>query len=176
LIWRSHSDSASSPSPTRADQTRQHLDHAWRADAAVDLDRQSFLGELVRHRQALELLTVGAVIEHKVIRPYLVRAAWRLRSWSSGRHPLSRSLARHLQARCPPQPMQLQERNVSGYLELLRRASGLIEEDDHVGAGGGFCGDLGTHTARTTDRVFFVRADQGSSRLCSVALPAPVPG
>jgi hypothetical protein len=28
-------------------QTRQDLDHARRADAAVDVDRQAFLGELV---------------------------------------------------------------------------------------------------------------------------------
>ena len=49
----------------RAHQAGQYLDHAGRADAAVDLDRQPFLGKLVRHGQAFELLTVGAMIEHE---------------------------------------------------------------------------------------------------------------
>src|ERR1700741_3609360 len=93
--------------PTDTDQPRQHLDHARRADAAVVLDRQSLLCELVRDRQALELLAVGTVIEHKVIGPNLVRTAWCLRSGASGRRQApSRSLARHLQARKLPQPMR----------------------------------------------------------------------
>jgi hypothetical protein len=38
---------------------------------------------------------------------------------------------------------QLQERYVSGYLEVLRSVpAGLIEEEDRVGAGADFCGDL----------------------------------
>ena len=38
---------------------------------------------------------------------------------------------------------QLQERYVSGYLEVLRSVpAGLIEEEDRVGAGADFCGDF----------------------------------
>jgi hypothetical protein len=33
-----------------ADQARQDFDQTWRADTAIDVDRQSFLGELVGHR------------------------------------------------------------------------------------------------------------------------------
>jgi hypothetical protein len=33
----------------------------------TDVDRQPLLGELVGHGQALELLTVGAVIEHSPV-------------------------------------------------------------------------------------------------------------
>src|SRR5262245_34771190 len=62
----------------RAHEAGQYLDHAGRADAAVDLDRQPFLGKLVRHGQAFELLTVGAMIEHEIVGPYLVRTARRL--------------------------------------------------------------------------------------------------
>jgi hypothetical protein len=54
--------------------------------------------------QAFELLTVGAMIEHEVVGPYLVRTARRLRSLSSGGEPLLRPPARHLQPRRPPQP------------------------------------------------------------------------
>ena len=38
-----------------------------------------------------------APVEHKVVRPDLVRPARRARSWPSGRNALSWSLARHLQ-------------------------------------------------------------------------------
>jgi hypothetical protein len=45
----------------------------------VPVDRQPLLGELVRHGEALELPAVGAVIEHKVLSPDLVRPSRRLR-------------------------------------------------------------------------------------------------
>src|SRR5262245_57967309 len=79
-----------------AHQARQHLDHARRADAAVHLDRQTLLGELVRYGKTLELLAVGAMIEHEVVGPDLVRPAWRLRPWSNGRDALAWPLARQL--------------------------------------------------------------------------------
>src|SRR6266568_4404290 len=63
-----------------ADQSRQDLDHARRADTTIDIDAQSFLGELVGHRQTLELLTIGATVEHEIVGPHLVRSARRLRS------------------------------------------------------------------------------------------------
>src|SRR3954449_6475415 len=79
-----------------ADQSRQHLDHASRADTGTDIDCKPFAGELVRQRQALQPLTVGAVVEHEVVAPDLVG---RLRGqWPRPRcrYPFAPSLARHL--------------------------------------------------------------------------------
>jgi hypothetical protein len=42
-----------------AHEPRQHLDDARRANAATDIDGQSFLGELVRDGEALELLPLA---------------------------------------------------------------------------------------------------------------------
>src|SRR5581483_1591336 len=84
-------------------QSRQHFDHAIGADAAVDLDRKTFFGPFVGDRQALQLLTVGAPIEHEVVGPHLVGAGWRVGTRTAGRDALSRALARHLKARLPPQ-------------------------------------------------------------------------
>ena len=58
----------------------RHLDDARGANAAADIDGQSFLGELVRDGEALELLAVGAMIGHEVVGPDLVRTARRSRS------------------------------------------------------------------------------------------------
>src|SRR5213592_5314142 len=65
-----------------ADQAGEHLDHARRADAAIDIDGQTLLGELVRHRQTLELLAIGTMVEHEIVGPDLVRPAGRLRARS----------------------------------------------------------------------------------------------
>ena len=74
--------------PTIADATRQHLDHARRADAAVDLDGETFLGPFVGHRQALQLLPAGAPVEHEIVAPDLVRPRRRIRSRAAGGNPL----------------------------------------------------------------------------------------
>ena len=58
----------------------RHLDDARGANAAADIDGQSFLGELVRDGEALELLAVDAMIGHEVVGPDLVRTARRSRS------------------------------------------------------------------------------------------------
>ena len=63
------------------DQPRQHLDHAAGADAAVDLDRKPSFVHLVGDGQALQLLAVGAPVEHEVVRPHLVGATRRVRPW-----------------------------------------------------------------------------------------------
>jgi hypothetical protein len=89
-----------------AHEAGQHLDDAGGANAAVDIDGQSLPGELVRDGQALELLAVGAMIEHEVVGPDLVRTARRLRSRPSRGNPLLRPLARHLQPCRPPQSMR----------------------------------------------------------------------
>src|SRR6185436_2169742 len=89
-----------------ADQARQHFDDARRADATVHLDRQPLLGELVGYGQALELLTIGATVKHKVVGPHLVRRRWRLRPRAGRSHALARPFARHLQARRLPEPIR----------------------------------------------------------------------
>src|SRR5262249_40872686 len=80
----------------------QHLDDARRADATIHVDRQTLLGELVRDGEALELLAVGAMIEHEVVGPHLVRPARRLRPRPRRCDALPRPLARQLQARRSP--------------------------------------------------------------------------
>src|SRR5438067_12339839 len=69
----------------------------WRADAAIDVNRQPLLRELVSHSEALELLAIGAMVEHKVIGPDLVRPGWRMRARSDGRNAPPRPLTGHLQ-------------------------------------------------------------------------------
>src|SRR5437763_15046745 len=76
-----------------------------RADTPIDSDGQTLLGELVVHRQTLELLTIVTAVEHEIIRPYLVRPARRLRPRPSSSNSLPRALARQLQAGGPPQPV-----------------------------------------------------------------------
>ena len=107
-----------------ADQTRQHLDHARRADAAVDVDRQPLLGELVGHGQALELLAVGAAVEHEVVGPHLVRprsapagaaAPPRRASSAACAAPAARRARHSRQARprlirCPSRPRKMRMR------------------------------------------------------------------
>ena len=57
-----------------ADKLREHLDDPAGADAAGDIDRQALPRELIDHRQALQLLAVGAGVEHEVVGPDLIRA------------------------------------------------------------------------------------------------------
>ena len=64
-----------------ANQPRQCFDDALGTDAAGDVDRQAFAGELVDDRQALELLAVGAGIEDEIIGPDAVRCERGQRSW-----------------------------------------------------------------------------------------------
>ncbi len=55
-----------------ADPLREHLDDSSGPKAPSDVDRQALARELVDHREALELLTVGAGVEYEVVRPHLV--------------------------------------------------------------------------------------------------------
>ena len=50
-----------------ADQSAQYFDHLGRADRAGHLNGQCLLGELVDHRQALQLLSVRACVEHEIV-------------------------------------------------------------------------------------------------------------
>jgi len=55
-----------------AHQPGKNFDHAPRADAASDVDRQALVGELVDDGQTLDLLAVSASVEHEVVSPQLV--------------------------------------------------------------------------------------------------------
>src|SRR3546814_836145 len=85
------------------DQPRQHVDHAARADATIDLDRQPLLCPFVGHRQALELLAAGAAVKHEVVGPDLVDSRRGKRPRPVALDSLARPFARHLQARRLPQ-------------------------------------------------------------------------
>jgi len=66
-----------------ADELRENFDHAGRSNSACNIDRQTFSGVLVDHRQTLQLLPVGTGIEHEVIRPDPVLGRGRfLGTWS----------------------------------------------------------------------------------------------
>src|SRR5580704_3336696 len=84
---------------TRRDSTSITRGERMRASTSI---ASPCLGELVRHGEALELLAIGAVIEHEVVGPHLVPTARRLRPRPSDRSALPRSLARQLQARRAP--------------------------------------------------------------------------
>src|SRR5260221_2977827 len=80
-----------------ADQLAQHLDHASRADAARHIDRQALVCELIDHRRTLQLLPVGAGIEHEVIRPHLAHGRCGQRPWAASRYAPPRPLSGYLQ-------------------------------------------------------------------------------
>ena len=83
----------------RADQARQHVDHSARADAAGHVDRQALVGEFVDHRQTLELLAVGAGIEHEVVGPDVIGGPRRQRARPTGGNAPARTFARQAAAR-----------------------------------------------------------------------------
>src|SRR5580698_7598303 len=89
-----------------ANQFRQDLDEPSGADTASDIDRQALACMLVDHREALQLLTIGAGVKHKVVSPHLVRRErWK---WSrpGARHTSPRPFSRHLQPGEAPQSVR----------------------------------------------------------------------
>ena len=54
------------------DESGQNLDHAARANGSGHVDRQAFAGELIDHRQALDLLAARAGVEREVVGPDVV--------------------------------------------------------------------------------------------------------
>ncbi len=56
----------------RTHQARQYVSDSPGADAPGHVDRQTLVGEFVDHREAFELLAVGAGIEDKVVGPDMV--------------------------------------------------------------------------------------------------------
>lgn len=53
-------------------QSGQLLDHARRSYRTRYINGQAFVGKLINDGQALQYLSVGASIEHKVIRPHTI--------------------------------------------------------------------------------------------------------
>ena len=88
-----------------ADQSAQHFDDSRGANGASHIDGQALPGVLVDDRQTLELLAVGAGVEHKVIGPHLVTHAGC--QWPGARsgHALPRPLTGHLEAGLAPEPV-----------------------------------------------------------------------
>src|SRR5207249_4129015 len=83
----------------RADELGEHLDHAPRANATRDVDRQRFARVFVDHRQALELLAIRARVEDEIIGPYLVGAGGPRRLRARAGHAAARPFAWHLELR-----------------------------------------------------------------------------
>src|SRR5690606_21037786 len=90
----------------RAHELRENLDDATGADASSHVDRQAFTRVLIDDRQALELLAVGAGVEHEVISPDLIGTERRNRPRPARSNAPPRPLLRHLKAVLPPDPVR----------------------------------------------------------------------
>jgi len=86
-----------------ANQAREYINYAPRADGASYVDRQALMRELVDHRQALDLVPIGASIEDEIVGPDVIGGTWRQRAGSRGRDASARSFPRQLQPSLAPQ-------------------------------------------------------------------------
>lgn len=77
------------------DELGEDLPNPCTADAACHIDGQCHPRELVDHRGALQLLPIGAGVEHEIICPQLARALWRQRARARTRNTAPRPLAPH---------------------------------------------------------------------------------
>src|SRR5271165_4250422 len=89
-----------------ADQFAQHFDDPSGSDAASYVDRQALPSELIDHGETLELLAVGAGVEHKVIGPYLAHSHRCQRPWARDRYTPAWPFSRHLQLVQPPKAVR----------------------------------------------------------------------
>jgi len=87
-------------------QLAQHLDDSPRADIACHIDRQALTRKLIHDRQTLELLPVGAGIEHEVIGPHLAHGRCRQRPWAADCHAAPRPFSGHLQPMQAPKAVR----------------------------------------------------------------------
>jgi len=88
-----------------ADELREHFDHSGRSNAACHIDRQTFTGVLIDHRQTLQLLPVGTGVKHEVVRPDPVLGCGRYRPRPRTGETAARSLLRHLKPYRRPYPV-----------------------------------------------------------------------
>jgi len=76
---------------------------ACQQDPPICCDRQPFLGPFVRQSKALELLTIGALVEQEVITPHLASSRERVRHRTIAGNPLTAAaFARDLERARPP--------------------------------------------------------------------------
>jgi hypothetical protein len=80
----------------KADQLGKHLDDSAGTDAAGDIDSQAFARKLVDHRQAFELLAIGAGVEDEIVCPDLICRQRRQRLRAVAGHALAWPLSGHL--------------------------------------------------------------------------------
>src|SRR5690606_16980855 len=88
------------------------FDYTCRPDAAIDLDREPFLRPLIAHRQALQLLPIGAPVEDKIVAPHLVGAIGSLGARASAGDTLAAALLRQPQQRYPPEAVRAAKAHV----------------------------------------------------------------
>src|ERR1017187_6675164 len=88
-----------------AHEFRQHLDHSARTDAAADIDGQTLSRVFINYRKTLDLLAIGARIEHEIVRPDLAHVRCRQRAWAMQRHAAAWAFSRHLEPMQLPQPI-----------------------------------------------------------------------
>ncbi len=89
-----------------AHQLRKYLDHPTGADAAGHVDRQAFARELIDDGQTLQDPPIGAGVEHKIVRPDLIRPRGRERPGPAGGHPTTRPALRHLETGQAPEAIR----------------------------------------------------------------------
>ena len=87
-----------------AHQAAEDFDDAPGTDAAGHVDGQALVGELVDYGEALELLAIGAGVEHEVVGPDAVGRAGRKWSRAAGRHASPGTFPRQAEPRLPPEP------------------------------------------------------------------------
>src|SRR5687767_4264740 len=74
-----------------------------RSNPPGHINRETLSRELIDDRQALQAATIGAGVEHEVVRPHVIdRRRWQ-RPRTTGGHPPTRPFLRHLEALRPPQ-------------------------------------------------------------------------
>jgi hypothetical protein len=91
---------------TRSDEPVEHFDDAGRANAPADIDGERFVGPLVDHGEALELLPVRARIEDEVVGPDLIGTDRGMRSRAARRKAPSALSLGDLKPRLLPQSVR----------------------------------------------------------------------
>ena len=86
--------------------TGEHLDGPTRADRGDHADRRALAGVLVDDGQALDLLAIGAGVEHEVVGPHEVGAGGRQPTGPRGGEAPPWTPPRQLQSDLPPQPVR----------------------------------------------------------------------
>jgi hypothetical protein len=89
----------------KANELRQHFDHAPRPNAAGHVDGQTFAGELVDHGEALQRPIVRARVEDEGVRPHVIDRGGGQRPRPTGGDTPAWPTLRDLQTGLAPQPI-----------------------------------------------------------------------